>query len=78
LGALSIVKLALNATQPKMLYAGTSNDSVWSRPINPPCEGDFAPADGDVDGSDLAAYIADQAGISLSDFAAEFGRTNCP
>jgi hypothetical protein len=41
------------------------------------CECDFAPADGDVDGSDLAAYIADQAGISLNDFAAEFGRTDC-
>jgi len=42
------------------------------------CQCDFTPADGDVDGSDLAAYIADQAGISLNDFAAEFGRTDCP
>jgi photosystem II stability/assembly factor-like uncharacterized protein len=41
------------------------------------CTRDFD-EDGDVDGSDLAAYIADQAGISLSDFAAEFGRTTCP
>ena len=78
MGALSITKLSISATQPKMLYAGSSNDSVWSRSINPPCEGDFAPADGDVDGSDLAAYIADQAGITLGEFAAEFGRTNCP
>ncbi|MHC4639178.1 MAG: WD40/YVTN/BNR-like repeat-containing protein [Planctomycetota bacterium] len=78
LGSLFVTKLAISATQPKMLYAGTSNDSVWNRSINPPCEGDFTPADGDVDGSDLAAYIADQAGISLNDFAAEFGRTNCP
>ena len=30
-----------------------------------PCEGDFEPADGDVDGSDLAV------------FAADFGRTDC-
>jgi hypothetical protein len=29
--------------------------------------------DDDVDGSDLAAYIADPAGISLADFAAAFG-----
>ena len=43
-----------------------------------PCEGDIAPADGDVDGSDLAAYIANQAGINLNDFAADFGRTDCP
>jgi hypothetical protein len=44
----------------------------------PACECDFSPPDGDVDGSDLAAYITDQAGISLNDFALEFGRTNCP
>jgi hypothetical protein len=41
------------------------------------CECDFEP-DGDVDGSDLAAYIANGAGISLNEFAEEFGRTNCP
>jgi hypothetical protein len=43
----------------------------------PACEGDSEP-DGDADGSDLAAYIADQAGINLNDFAADFGRTDCP
>ena len=41
------------------------------------CECDFEP-DGDVDGSDLVAYIANGAGISLNEFAEEFGRTNCP
>ena len=45
-----------------------------------PCQCDFEPAEGDrdVDGADLAAYIADQAGISLADFAVEFGKTDCP
>ncbi len=41
------------------------------------CKGDFVPADGDVDGADLAAYIADHAGIGINDIAAEFGRTDC-
>ena len=40
------------------------------------CEGDFEP-DGDVDGSDLAAYISDSMVIALEDFAANFGRI-CP
>jgi hypothetical protein len=44
------------------------------------CQCDFEPAagDGDVDGTDLAAYMVDDGGISLSAFAAEFGRTDCP
>lgn len=42
-----------------------------------PCLCDFAPADGDVDGANLADYISDSAGISLNDFAAEFGRVDC-
>ncbi len=45
--------------------------------FKPPCEADYEP-DGDVDGADLAAYIADNAGISLADFAGDFGRTDCP
>jgi hypothetical protein len=40
------------------------------------CKGDFD-WDRDVDGSDLASYIADPAGIILNEFAAEFGRNNC-
>jgi lysophospholipase L1-like esterase len=34
--------------------------------------------DGDVDGSDLAAYILNDRGLSLTDFAASFGRVNYP
>ena len=41
------------------------------------CKGSFD-ADQDVDGSDLAAYIADSMGVSLEDFVADFGRTDCP
>jgi len=46
----------------------------------PWCECDFEPAegDGDVDGADLAAYMADDGGIGLADFAEEFGRDDCP
>ena len=41
------------------------------------CEGDFD-SDRDVDGSDLAIFAAGGTGITLEDFAADFGRTNCP
>jgi hypothetical protein len=34
--------------------------------------------DGDVDGSDLAAYILNDRGLSLTDFAASFGYVNEP
>ena len=51
--------------------------STAPAPINY-CEADFPPFDGDVDGSDLASFIVDNAGISLSEFAQEFGRMNCP
>lgn len=41
-------------------------------------EGDFD-KDGDVDGSDLAVFAAGGGGsIALEEFAADFGRTNCP
>ena len=40
------------------------------------CEGDFD-TDGDVDGSDLTAYIVDHRGIDLYDFVVNFGKTNC-
>lgn len=42
-------------------------------PSKHPADFDY---DGDVDGSDLAVFAADTAGISLEEFAAEFGRTN--
>jgi PhoD-like phosphatase len=43
------------------------------------CQGDIEPGggDGDVDGSDLAVYLGGSTGISLEDFAANFGRTDC-
>jgi Tol biopolymer transport system component len=41
------------------------------------CDGDFEP-DGDVDGMDLANYIADQAGINLNYFAEDYGKAACP
>ena len=40
------------------------------------CPGDVEP-DGDVDGSDLAAYISGSMMIALEDFSANFGRTDC-
>lgn len=43
--------------------------------VETPCQGDFDD-DGDVDGLDLAAYEVG-VGISLADFATEFGRTGC-
>jgi hypothetical protein len=42
-----------------------------------PCNGDFEP-DGDVDGADLSAYLVNPMEISLADFSASFGRTDCP
>ena len=42
------------------------------------CPGDFTdPYDGDVDGSDLAAWMGESTGIGLADFAANFGRADC-
>ena len=41
------------------------------------CECDFEP-DGDVDGTDLATQAAGGTGVSLGDFAAEFGMPDCP
>ena len=41
------------------------------------CEFDFD-GDKDVDGSDLAEFIADPDLLDLSVFAVEFGRTDCP
>lgn len=45
--------------------------------VIPRCKGDFDD-DGDVDGSDLATFAAGGTGITLEEFAAEFGRMNCP
>jgi hypothetical protein len=47
---------------------------------SPPCLGDIPEGgeDGDVDGADLAEFIGNLALVELSDFAAEFGRVDCP
>ena len=44
------------------------------------CQCDLEPAegDGDVDGADLAAYIADDRDVSVAALAGEFGRIDCP
>ena len=42
-----------------------------------PCLGDFD-IDHDVDGSDLATFAAGGVGVSLGDFADEFGKNDCP
>lgn len=41
------------------------------------CQGDFS-KDGDVDGSDLVALADDLTRLALSQFALEFGETDCP
>ena len=57
-------------------------DGEFIEPVQPDplifrgCTGDFD-IDGDVDGSDLAALAADQGLLDLSDFCANFGRTDC-
>lgn len=42
-----------------------------------PLTGDFAPADCDVDGSDLAALIADSDSLNITTFAQDFGKSDC-
>jgi hypothetical protein len=41
------------------------------------CEGDFN-GDTDVDGSDLAYFVSHSTGVTVHDFAEDFGRTGCP
>ncbi|MBL0700628.1 MAG: hypothetical protein JJV92_07090 [Desulfosarcina sp.] len=44
----------------------------------PPCKGDFD-QDTDIDGSDLATYAAGgTTGVSLEEFADNFGKASCP
>jgi hypothetical protein len=56
---------------------GTAITDMGACEFSPPLKGDFD-TDCDVDGSDLAAYVMNSASISLNDFAANFGRTDCP
>jgi hypothetical protein len=55
------------------LGTGPGIELVTSDPLACLCD---LNGDGDVDGSDIAAYI-DTADISLKKFAADYGRTNC-
>jgi hypothetical protein len=45
--------------------------------IGATCPGDFN-GDQDVDGDDLADYLTDTSRVDLIDFAANFGRVDCP
>ncbi len=56
---------------------GTAIADMGACEFAPPLKGDFD-TDCDVDGIDLAAYDMNSAGISLDDFALNFGRTGCP
>ena len=57
---------------------GTDSGAVYVYAISAdPCVGD-RDGDGDVDGSDLWAYIDGGSYPDIADFAKSFGRTNCP
>jgi hypothetical protein len=56
------------------LGTGTGIELVSSDPLA--CSGNFD-ADGDVDGKDLAALIANMSALDLSAFARNFGRNTC-
>jgi hypothetical protein len=58
-----------------LAHRNSSNGTIYQ--IIDVCESDLD-GDGDVDGSDLADNITDQAGTGLDDFAAEYGSTYCP
>jgi hypothetical protein len=45
---------------------------------SPPCEGDFEPADNDVDGADLAVLAAAPGLLDPAIFATHYGRIDCP
>ena len=49
----------------------------WYTVYRAGCWGDFEPADGDVDGADLAEFVDNFDEVYLSMFASEFGRINC-
>jgi len=55
----------------------TTNGRVWSFTTIAGLAGDFN-GDCDVDGEDLSEYNIENGGLRLSDFAADFGKSNCP
>ena len=56
---------------------GIDTVDIGADEYNVPCHGDHD-TDGDVDGSDLVAQIAVSGTVTLRDFAAGFGRKDCP
>jgi hypothetical protein len=66
--------LSANATS---TYDGRTL-TIWTNNIAAVPQGDFPPADCDVDGSDLAALIANTSLIDLATFAQNFGKNFCP
>ena len=54
----------------------TETDYATVEIISAACLGDVEP-DGDINGRDLAAYLLDKMGISMVDFAANYGKVNC-
>jgi hypothetical protein len=73
----NIDRLACNTSYDGKLGAGRINayNAVSSIAA---MSGDFAPSDCDVDGSDLAALIANPVLLNLAIFAQNFGRNVCP
>jgi hypothetical protein len=57
------------------LGSGAGIELIASDPVA--CEGDTN-WDGDVDGGDLAEYLIDNHGVSLAEFAQNFGKNACP
>jgi hypothetical protein len=66
---------ATNKQYTRNLGTGTGIELVSSDPLA--CSGNFD-ADGDVDGKDLAALIANSALLDIKTFAQNFGRNTCP
>ena len=78
LSNISVYSLSVDPANSQVVYAGTYSGGVYKTKPNPvPLYGDVAPVDGDVDGSDLAVWIAAGApvGMDVPAFAASFGRT---
>ena len=79
------LRVTVSPSQATVDYVQTSGGGVgYSYTIDAhvsfnTCVGDIEPDEGDgvVDGSDLAVYISNSMGISLEDFAENFGRTDC-
>jgi hypothetical protein len=76
------LRVAVSPTQATVDYVYTNGALADTYNILPASYlyGDFAPTDCDVDGSDLAEWIANgaPAGRDMTAFAANFGKADCP